>query len=192
VFAIANPEAAVRILYDVFPQTKPTGKDEATAVKDDTRVIQARITNWMKQATVQVLVQNGHVVEPLTTRQVPISSRTLTQGPITRTKPVQELVIAVAPDEVARLTEAMAVGAEISCVPRSGRPDDPVDSVTPNLKPWSPFTGLGSAPADWGQHGGGSSLNPGGSPLTMIESISGSKREIIAVPSRPADRRKPE
>ena len=46
VFAIANPEAAVRILYDVFPQTKPTGKDEATAVKDDTKVIQARITNW--------------------------------------------------------------------------------------------------------------------------------------------------
>ena len=46
VFAIANPEAAVRILYDVFPQTKPTGKDEATAVRDDTRVIQARITNW--------------------------------------------------------------------------------------------------------------------------------------------------
>ena len=46
VFAIANPEAAVRILYDVFPQTKPTGKDEATAIKDDTKVIQARITNW--------------------------------------------------------------------------------------------------------------------------------------------------
>jgi NitT/TauT family transport system substrate-binding protein len=46
VFAIANPEAAVRILYEVFPQTKPTGKDEATAVRDDTKVIQARIANW--------------------------------------------------------------------------------------------------------------------------------------------------
>jgi NitT/TauT family transport system substrate-binding protein len=46
VFAIANPEAAVRTLYEVFPQTKPTGKDEATAVRDDTKVIQARITNW--------------------------------------------------------------------------------------------------------------------------------------------------
>jgi NitT/TauT family transport system substrate-binding protein len=46
VFAIANPEAAVRILYEVFPQTKPTGKDEATAVRDDTRVLQARIANW--------------------------------------------------------------------------------------------------------------------------------------------------
>ncbi len=46
VFAIANPEAAIRILYEVFPQTKPTGKDEATAVRDDARVLQARIQNW--------------------------------------------------------------------------------------------------------------------------------------------------
>jgi NitT/TauT family transport system substrate-binding protein len=46
VFAIANPEAAVKILWEVFPQTKPTGKDEATALKDDVKVLQARIVNW--------------------------------------------------------------------------------------------------------------------------------------------------
>jgi NitT/TauT family transport system substrate-binding protein len=46
VFAIANPEAAVRILYEVYPQTKPTGKDEATAIRDDLKVIQARLVNW--------------------------------------------------------------------------------------------------------------------------------------------------
>ncbi len=46
IFAINNPEAAVRILYEVFPQTKPTGKDEATAIRDDTKVLQARIQNW--------------------------------------------------------------------------------------------------------------------------------------------------
>ena len=46
VFAIANPEAAVRMLYDVYPATKPTGKDEATAIRDDVRVLQARIVNW--------------------------------------------------------------------------------------------------------------------------------------------------
>jgi NitT/TauT family transport system substrate-binding protein len=46
IFAINNPEAAVRILYEVFPELKPTGKDEATAVRDDTKVLQARITNW--------------------------------------------------------------------------------------------------------------------------------------------------
>ena len=36
----------MRILYEVFPQTKPTGKDEATAVRDDTKVLLARIQNW--------------------------------------------------------------------------------------------------------------------------------------------------
>jgi len=46
VFAISNPEAAVRILYEVFPQAKPTGKDETTAVRDDIKVLQARIANW--------------------------------------------------------------------------------------------------------------------------------------------------
>ncbi len=46
VFAIANPEAAIRILYEVFPQTKPTGKDEATAIRDDVKVLGARIQNW--------------------------------------------------------------------------------------------------------------------------------------------------
>jgi NitT/TauT family transport system substrate-binding protein len=46
VFAIANPEAAVKILYEVFPQTKPTGKDEATALRDDMKVLNARIVNW--------------------------------------------------------------------------------------------------------------------------------------------------
>ena len=46
IFAIHNPEAAVRILYEVFPQTRPTGKDEATAIRDDAKVLQARIQNW--------------------------------------------------------------------------------------------------------------------------------------------------
>jgi NitT/TauT family transport system substrate-binding protein len=46
IFAITNPEAAVRILYEVFPPTKPTGKDEATAIRDDTKVLQARALNW--------------------------------------------------------------------------------------------------------------------------------------------------
>ena len=46
IFAINNPEAAVRILYEVFPQGKPTGKDEATAVRVDVKVLRARIANW--------------------------------------------------------------------------------------------------------------------------------------------------
>jgi NitT/TauT family transport system substrate-binding protein len=46
VFAIANPEAAIRILWDVFPQTHAIGKDEATALKDDLTTLDARAKNW--------------------------------------------------------------------------------------------------------------------------------------------------
>lgn len=50
VFAINNPEAAIRILYEVFPQAKPTGKDESTAIRDDIKVLQARIPNWQLES----------------------------------------------------------------------------------------------------------------------------------------------
>jgi len=46
VFAIANPEAAIRILWEVFPQTKATGKDEKTALRDDLITLEARARNW--------------------------------------------------------------------------------------------------------------------------------------------------
>ena len=50
VFTMANPEAAIRILYEVYPQTKPTGKDEATAIADDVKTIEARAKNWRLEA----------------------------------------------------------------------------------------------------------------------------------------------
>jgi len=46
VFAMANPEAAIRILWEVYPQTKATGKDEATALRDDLLTLEARAKNW--------------------------------------------------------------------------------------------------------------------------------------------------
>lgn len=45
VFALANPEAAIRILYEVWPQTRAPGKDDATALRDDVRVLEARLQN---------------------------------------------------------------------------------------------------------------------------------------------------
>jgi NitT/TauT family transport system substrate-binding protein len=50
VFAMANPEAAVRILWEVYPQTKATGKDEATALKDDIKTLEARARSWPPSA----------------------------------------------------------------------------------------------------------------------------------------------
>jgi NitT/TauT family transport system substrate-binding protein len=42
VFAMANPEAAVKILYEVYPQVKPSGKSDEQALKDDVRTLLAR------------------------------------------------------------------------------------------------------------------------------------------------------
>ncbi len=47
VFAMANPEAGVRILWDVYPQTRATGKDEATALRDDMATLSARAKSWV-------------------------------------------------------------------------------------------------------------------------------------------------
>ncbi len=143
--------------------------------------MQASLANALKRATVKVVVQNGIVVQPVTTRQVPYSQSSLTQGLIVRTRPVQEIVIAVDPVEVATLTEAIAVKAEIACVPRSGRPDEPSDSVTPDPQPAALglFDGLGPHAA---------SMLP---ELTVVETIHGTTREMSAIPvfaSKPGPR----
>jgi NitT/TauT family transport system substrate-binding protein len=46
VFAMNNPEAAIRILWEVYPQTKATGKTEAEAMRNDVKTLMARATNW--------------------------------------------------------------------------------------------------------------------------------------------------
>ncbi len=44
----------------MFPQTKPTGKDEATAVRDDAQVLRARAKNWgLEKAAVRRWGENS-------------------------------------------------------------------------------------------------------------------------------------
>lgn len=45
VFALENPEAAARIHFKRFPEQKPTGVDDATAVKLGSNALMARLTN---------------------------------------------------------------------------------------------------------------------------------------------------
>lgn len=141
--------------------------------------LQARLTNWQKQATVRVMVQNGVIVEPMNTRGVPMFQSSLTEGGSTRMRPVQEVVIAINPDEVARLTEAMAVDAKITAIPRSGRPDDPINSRTPDLYPVSPFTGPGSGAFTTVDSDFAAGKD---APFKVVETIMGQKRELTAVP----------
>ena len=62
IFTIANPEAAVRIVYEVFPQTRPTGKDEPTAVREDLKVLEARMPHYrLEPAGVKRWGENSEV-----------------------------------------------------------------------------------------------------------------------------------
>ncbi len=96
-----------------------------------------------------IVVEDGAVVQPLETRAVPGQQAQL----------VEEMVIAVAPDEVESLTRALHSGARIDCVPRSGRPVDV--SAGP--------------PAE------SSPRRSGG--LNVVETITGGQRRVLAVPS---------
>ena len=140
--------------------------------------IQASFSNVSKQATVRVIVQAGLVVEPVKTIEIPVTMASLTQGNKVNSKPVQEVVIAVHPDEVAELMQAMAVDAELAVVPRSGRPDDPKDSKTAELHPRNPFT-----PGADGQEGPAA--------LKFVETIGGTNRELVPVPSSDAGKETP-
>ncbi len=122
-----------------------------------------------RRAAVEVLVQSGVVVEPLSTRQVPVSSASLSQGLSVRTRPVQELVIAVRPEELAALMEALVVEAELTCAPRSGHPDDPAESLTPVPVRERPRW-LGGSGVDGG--------------LSLVDRIDGAERQIVPVPGR--------
>jgi len=129
--------------------------------------LEARLSNWQKQATVRVLVQNGLIVQPMGPRVEDQVQNSLTQGASVRTRAIQEAVIAVAPEEVAHLTEAMVVQALITAVPRSGQPEE--ESVdTPELEPSSPFSTVGG-PAEDGA-------------FRTVETIMGRTREMAAVP----------
>ena len=132
--------------------------------------MQATLQNWNKQATVTPLVANGLVVEPVSPRSTVFTNNSLVGGQTTGAKPVMEVIIAIDPAEVVRLTEAMAVNAKILCLPRSGRPEDDPAISLPSHSPRSPFSS-----GDGG---------PGNGPMTTIETINGTSRQLIAAPDQ--------
>ena len=95
-----------------------------------------------------------------------VVQNSLAEGSRARVKPVDEVVIAIDPDEVTRLSEAIAVQAKVSLIARSGRPGDPEDGVTPDLHPVSPFDG-----ADGESRG-----------FARVETIMGRTHAMAAVP----------
>jgi NitT/TauT family transport system substrate-binding protein len=45
-FSLTNPEAAIRIMWSVWPQTRSTSKSEEAALKDDMATLNARAASW--------------------------------------------------------------------------------------------------------------------------------------------------
>ena len=68
----------------------------------------------------------------------------------------------------------MAVEARLTSIPRSGRPDDPEDSTTPDLVPFSPYARPGI--------GDGEARATPESAFTMVETIAGQKKSVMAIP----------
>ena len=93
-----------------------------------------------KEPEVRVLVNNGMMISPIRMRAAPTTTNSLIGGQRNSTKPVEEVVIAIDPNEIAELTAAMTLEAAITCVARSGNPDDEPDSITPGLPPAPPPT----------------------------------------------------
>ena len=84
----------------------------------------------------RVIVQSAVIVEPMTTRGVPIYQTSLTEGGAPRGRGrCRRRSSRSIPTKSALLTEAMAVDAKLTTIPRSGRPDDPLNSRTPDLRP---------------------------------------------------------
>jgi Flp pilus assembly protein CpaB len=108
-----------------------------------------------KGARVRVLVQHGAIVLPVAIREIPTGAPSKTGK--TPTKVVQEATIAVDPDEVAPLHEALAIQATLMCVARSGRTEEE------SMKTLTP----GSPPPP---------------PMHAMEVISGAKRQTLVFP----------
>ncbi len=47
VFAAANPELAIRLHWQIYPETKPKGKGDAEALRDALNVIKTRTWKWL-------------------------------------------------------------------------------------------------------------------------------------------------
>lgn len=132
--------------------------------------LEAQLTNWDKQATVRVIVQGASIVEPMAARGVAYQGG---EGGAGRGRVVQDAVIAITPEEVALLTEAMAVDARLTTIPRSGRPGDPPDSRTPDRRPFSPFGRSGIT---------GNTDADSNDSLALVETVMGQKRAVVPVP----------
>jgi Flp pilus assembly protein CpaB len=116
---------------------------------------QTQIAAMEKLARIRVLAHNAVLIE-FTQHDKSVTSHSISQGVQQRKIPVEEVVIAIDPGEVAPIQEALSTDVAISCVVRSGQPGD------------SGIETAGSDPL---------------ANITTIDAISGDKRESVVLPN---------
>ncbi len=85
-------------------------------------VLSAAASGRERRTETRMLAGDAVVVEPVTTREIPTASGSLTEGTVTRMVPVQEIVIAVDRADVALVSEAVDQQLSITAIAHSGRP----------------------------------------------------------------------
>lgn len=125
-----------------------------------------------EQARVTTIVDDAVIVQTVQTRLIPVSSNTLTQGLQTRTKPVQEAVLAVRPEQVGALVSALELRQRLICVARTGQPGGEDEAATPNQEPEVPLWGTAGTPTG----------------LRMVETLEGGQLGLRPVPRAGPDR----
>ena len=128
-----------------------------------------------KHAEVKTVVHDGVVVIPVHQRREITMRSTLLQGSQIQAAPVEELIVAVAPAEVASLNQALAVEAQLGVALRSGRIDDVDEGEIPDLAAQpEEASATAERPGD------------GRTNVSLVEVIVGGKKRLHAVP-RPAE-----
>jgi hypothetical protein len=126
-----------------------------------------------KHAEVRTIVHNGVVVLPVHQRKEISMATSLLRGSSLQATPVEELIIAVEPQEVAALNQALAVEAHLRVAMRSGRVDEVDEGRVPDLAALDEETERAPSRDPEGEGGA----------LSLVEVISGAEKQIHAVPT---------
>jgi hypothetical protein len=96
---------------------------------------EATYAMMQKRARTRTLAQDAILVTGEHIRQKPTVSRSLSQGTFVRNIPVQEVDIAVKPEDVPAINEALATEVKITAAAHSGQPGEDDSVETPGSDP---------------------------------------------------------